>query len=250
MDCMKISLFGGCLNGGAGQISINSIYHRIMAREIEARTGIHARVKLCRVDFLQLDGLREGMLQHVQDHQPDMIIFHLRPHLLWGIFSPLWLVYPGRGLGRLRLNPQHFKCSSWAENSEFKLLPMRRFAMVNWLFSQMLGIESRANRLIYQLVHDLHEICESRGVSLVTMGPVFGDWYLPAFRTYVAQTLMPQIRQQFGSCIDLLESESLAQPSHWIGDKFHLNALGHQEVARLVLEVVLPICEKKIAPRQ
>jgi lysophospholipase L1-like esterase len=108
-------------------------------------------------------------------------------------------------------------------------------------------LEQTGLALLSGLITAVRDAARARGTELVLFSPIFGDAYHPSFRRYVAERILPPLGQLDAAIIDLLNSPALDENSSWVGDGYHLNATGHQEVARLTQAIVEPILRTRLA---
>ncbi len=239
---------GGCLNTGFNLVPLNSLYHRILVKALQATLEAPVQVRLGRMESSQMAVMQEQALALLDESQADLLIVQLRPEMLWGLFSQVWLARSGSGLARLRRNPHAQYGPRWPVGLEEGLTPMmNRFHVPNLWLGRICGLEHTGLALLTGLITAVRDAARARGAELVLFSPIFGEIYHPTFRRYVAKRILPVLGQLEVAIIDLLGSPALGEPSCWVGDGYHLNANGHQEVARLTQATVEPILRARLA---
>lgn len=238
---LRVGILGGCLNSGYGLVSLNQLYHRIAARELEDITHERVHVRLGRLDTHQHDRIAERVDTFLQKQSPDLLLLQIRPDFLWGLYSALWLTREGKSLQRLRCNPHSQYGDLWPENIEQGLCPMHGFAPINLRLARLTGMTRSADARLVKLVTTAHQICQRRNVAMGLISPLYGSYYHQSFQQFNREHILPLLQSCHIPLCDLLNHEPLHDTRCW-ADTFHLNAEGHLHAAQVFLPTLLALC--------
>lgn len=240
---MKIAILSGCLGGGFRLVPINSLYHRVMVRELRERYGIKARVHLGRlVSNSPADHLDEARLA-IRKHAPDLLIYQVRPGFLWSLLVPVWIRLHGFSILRLRPNPCMIYGAQWPVGLRQEWVAMSsRLRNQNLMLSRLSGWHWRARRLFGELLHDVRAECRQAGVRMMVLEPL----YPPGF----ASDLRPMTEKFVSRVVADLEVASIVphalpwhdEPESWLPDGFHLTAAAHTRLGEFTAETLARGC--------
>ena len=242
MNPLRIAILGGCLNSGYHVVSLNQLYHRIMARTLEQQLGRPVRVTLGRLDTHQHTGMIERAADLIARCNPDVLLFQIRPDFLWGLYSAIWLKRHGKGPTRLRKNPHLAYGNLWPEGVEESICSMHRFAAQNLHLAQMMGVTQQAHDGLIRRLEDVKILTQKSNTSLGLISPLFGSYYHPRFQKFTNDHILPLLSETKLPIMDLMSDPMLKDPSSW-ADQFHLNATGHQIAAQIAIQTLLPLLQ-------
>ncbi len=236
---MKISIMSGCLAGGFGLIPLNSLYHRVMVRELRERYGITARVHLGRLvspsPADHLDEVRRAILRH----EPELLVYQVRPGFLWSLFVPVWIRLHGFSILRLRPNPCMLYGAQWPAGLREEWVAMSsRLRNENLKLSLWTGWHIRARRLFRELLHSVRAECREAGVRVMVLEALYPPGFASGLRPMTADFVSQVVG---GLGVPSIVPHALPwhdDPGSWLPDGFHLTAEAHAWLGGLAADAV------------
>ena len=135
----QVGIVGGCLSTGSRNVGLDSVYHRIVRREIREMTGLEIRFRLARQDVANTQAIRSVVADLIDGKKVDCVVFPIRPYLNLGLRTLFWRKLGTRGIRGLALNPYRFPGAIGSPGSG-SLFPVVRWAKLNLALGNLFGV--------------------------------------------------------------------------------------------------------------
>ncbi len=234
---IKIGIIGGCLNTGWKSVSLNSIYHRLLAKKIKNDFNLRCRILLSDPHPCKLSAIIENVKNFAIVDGVDAILFQTRPYLFWGLHTPLWTkIMPIRRPWYGRLNPYLYlpqERISAANN----LLPSLFLADLSWKLGTLLGLHDKGKTLLNSLFSRLVDIGRQKNIPIFFLSPIFGECYPDKARRHL-QALFHNLMAEYH--LDYIDLSELENQKYFELDQFHVNAIAHAIISEHVFHALTP----------
>ena len=245
MKELRLTIVGGCLNSGYSVVPFDSLYHRIMAREIKAACDVQVRVRLGRQFSINPDQIVQDTIALLDQRPCEGLVVQIRPELLHTAYTALWANVSRKSrLSGLKINP-FLLGKSLPRSDRYEVRAIHRFHLPNRFLSRILGLDRRSTARLVRMVGELAEACRLRGVDLFLIGPIFGHLYTPGFQKFIHAKIMPALTKHAHGYIDPQQVDWAPQNQYFLPDGLHLTTAGHAAMARLVTDRILPWALKR-----
>ena len=228
----QIGIVGGCLSTGSRNVGLDSVYHRIVRRETREKTGIELRFRLAREDVSSARQMAKTVSSMISDYDVDVVLFHIRSFLVWGLHVPVWRELGTKGIRGLALNP-YLRSSEQCLNLFF---PVVRWPGANLLLGKLLQLSRICDQEIERLVCDLNRLCLDSGVDLIVMGPIMGPAYPLSFRSRCNRRLASLASRLEINYVNFGRISESSPEEYFAADGTHPTAATHRLVADLLGE--------------
>lgn len=245
MKELRLTIVGGCLNSGYSVVPFDSLYHRIMAREIKTTCEVQVRTRLGRQFSLNPDQIVQDTIALLDQRPCEGLVVQIRPELLHTAYTALWANVSRKSrISGLKINPVLLGKSP-PRSDRYEVRAIHRFHPMNRFLSRVLGLDRRATAKLVQMVKDLAEACRLRGVDLFLIGPIFGHLYPPGFQKFLHTKVMPALTKHAHGYIDPQRVDWSSPTQYFLPDGLHLTTAGHAAMARLVTDQIRPWALKR-----
>ncbi len=226
----QVGIVGGCLSTGSRNVGLDSVYHRIVRREIREMTGIEIRFRLARQDVANTQVIRAVVTDLIDGKKVNCVVFSIRPYLNLGLQTLVWRKLGTHGIRGLALNPYCFPGANGSPGSG-SLFPVVRWAKLNLALGNLFGLGRLHDRVITELLRDLKCISIAARVQLIVLGPLMGRAYPEPFRRAICRRCRQIAAKLDLDYLDFTAMSSSASPEHFAGDGIHLTAVAHRLLA-------------------
>ena len=237
MSRLRIGITGGCLNTGWGLIPLSAVYHRVLAKRIEAECGVQLRVHLGSLETPDPEAHLSEVRRIIETRNPECFIYQIRPEFIWQLNTLWWKRRDRSGLSSLQLNSLHQGDTGWTIR-EKQVRAIGKLRRCNWLGARTTGLASRAWRCLEGMLREIREICAETETRLAILGSIYGNWYLRSFRDHAESRLKSMTAGLQVPYIELARELDKPDCDYWFDDGRHLNCEGHAKTAQLVFPTV------------